>query len=97
MPARKRNGKPGWNPPVTWSADVSVCGMVATESITVWGTAPGVTVADGEKEAVAPAGSVDTPNVTGSEKVPCEDETVRANIAVCPAVTGGVELGGETE
>ena len=74
-----------------------MCGVVLIESITVCGVMPGVTGADGEKEAVAPVGRVDTLNVTGLENVPCEDETVRANIAVCPAVTGGVELGGATE
>jgi hypothetical protein len=55
-----------------------------------------VIVADGAKEAVAPVGSPDTVNVTGLENVPFEDESVKTKFAVCPAVTGGVELGGVT-
>ena len=54
-------------------------------------------VADGAKEAVAPAGSGDALNVTGLENVPFKDETVKAKFAVRPAVTEVGELGAVTE
>jgi hypothetical protein len=78
--------------------DAAVCAFVAIESVTVCGEAPGVIGPDGAKEAAAPAGSgVDRLNVTGSENVPCEGEMVKANVAVCPAVTEIDELCEATE
>jgi hypothetical protein len=80
-----------------WSAVDSVCAVVEIESVTIFGVAPGVIVADGVKEAVAPAGNADRLNVTGSENVPFNGETVSAKFAICPAEMGGDELGGVTE
>jgi len=63
----------------------------------ICGVAPGVMVADGAKEAVAPAGNAEILNVTGSEKLPFAGEMVNVNFAVCPAVIGGLEMGELTE
>jgi hypothetical protein len=95
----KSNCKTGESSHGKLIADETVCGVVAIESVTGCGVAPGVIVADGAKEAVVPAGKGgdwDTPNVTGLENVPSMDETVKAKVAVCPAAIGGVELGGVT-
>lgn len=73
-----------------------MCAVVAMESVTICEAEPGVIVADGSKEAVVPAGRVDTLKVTGLENVPLVGETVRGKLALCPAVTEGVELGGVT-
>ena len=54
-------------------------------------------VADGAKEAVAPAGSGDALNITGLKNVPFRDEMVKAKFAVPPAVTEVGELGAFTE
>lgn len=97
VPNRQSNGKTGQDPRGEKVVDAVVCGVVVIESVTVCGVPPGVIVADDANEAVAPAGRGDTLNVTGLENVPFEGDTVKANIAVCPAVTGGVELGGVTE
>jgi hypothetical protein len=96
VPTRQSNGKTGGDPCGKLIVDAAVCAVVVMESATGCGVAPGVIVADGEKEAVAPAGSPDTLNVTGLENVPFEEETVNAKFAVCPASTGGAELGGVT-
>jgi hypothetical protein len=77
--------------------DAAVYGVVATESVTVWGVAPGVIVADGAKEAAAPAGSGDTLNTTGSENAPFEGDSVKGKFAVWPGVTGVGEVAGVTE
>ena len=69
------------------------------ESVTICGVVPGVIVADGAKEAVAPAGngvSGDMLNVTRLENAPSVDATVNTKFAVWPAETGGSELGGIT-
>jgi hypothetical protein len=81
------------------TVEAAVCGVVVMERVTVCGVAPGVIVADGAKESVAPAGrgvNGDTLNKTGLENVPFEDETVKAKFAVFPAETGGSVLGGVT-
>jgi hypothetical protein len=64
--------------------------VVEIESVTDCVVAPGVTVADGEKEALAPEGSPDTLNVTGLVNAPFEGATVMMNVAGWPA---GTELG----
>ena len=98
-PVTPSNCKDGEDPLGKIILDAAVCGFVAIESVTVCGAAPGVIVADGAKEIVVPAGmgvDWDTPNVIGLVNVPSIDETTKANVAVCPAVIGGLELGGVT-
>ena len=73
------------------------CAVVEIESVTVCGVAPGVIVAEGENVADVPAGKGGAAvNVTGLANVPYEGDTINAKLAVCPAVTGGKELGGLT-
>jgi hypothetical protein len=71
----------------------SECAVVAIERLRLVGVLPGVIVADGLNEAVAPVGSPDTLNVTGLEKEPFEGAAVKVNMPVCPAVTVRDELG----
>ena len=66
------------------------------ERVTEAGLLPGVIVADGVNEAVAPEGSADALKLTGLENVPFEGDTVKPKFAVCPAVTVGDELGALT-
>lgn len=99
-PLSDSNSKIGRSSRGKWGADPAVCGVVVISSVTVFGLAPGVTVADGEKEADAPAGNGvdgDKLNVTGLGNVPFDGDRVKTKFAVCPAVTGGDELGGVTE
>jgi hypothetical protein len=71
--------------------------VVAIESISVFGVAPGMIVADGANDAVAPTGNADTLNVTGFGYVPFEEESVNAKLAVCPAVIAWGETGPASE
>ena len=50
-------------------------------------------VADGENDAVVPAGSPDALSVTGLGYVPFEEEIINAKLAVCPAVIAWAEIG----
>lgn len=93
------NRNTGEDPLGRFILDAAVCGIVVIESVTVCGAGPGVIIVDGAKEIVVPAGKEvdwETPNVTELENVPSMDETTRAKVAVCPAVIGGVVLGGVT-
>ena len=71
--------------------------MVAIESISVFGATPGMIVADGANDAVAPTGSADTLNVTGFGYVPFEEERINAKLAVCPAVIAWGATGAASE
>jgi hypothetical protein len=76
IPARNNTDKARWEPCGKLTVEAAMCGAVVMASVTVCFVAPGVIVADGAKEAVAPAGSGDTLNVTGSENVPFEGNRV---------------------
>ena len=80
-------------PPVKWSEEAVVRAVVLIVSVTTCEVVPGVTVADGENEAAAPAGSPETEKVMGLEKVPFEGTTVRLKTAGWPAVTVAEEVG----
>ena len=63
------------------------CAVVVIESVTLIGALPGVIVADGENEAVAPAGRPDAVSVTGLENVPFDGATDKAKVPGWPAIT----------
>jgi hypothetical protein len=64
--------------------EVEMWGVVATESMMFSGMAPGVTVADGANDAVAPTGNAETLSVTGLGYVPFRGASTNANVAVSP-------------
>ena len=74
-------------------AELAVCGIVVIVSVTGCEVAPGVIVADGEKEAVAFKGSPVTVNETVFKYVPLDGATVKLKTAGCPAFTVAEEVG----
>jgi hypothetical protein len=62
-------------------SDAKLCLVIVIESITLTELLPSVIGVDGEKEAVAPAGSPETVNVTGLANAPFEGATVRLKLA----------------
>ena len=89
-------GYGGWREEI---AELTVRGVVAIESDSVFAAVPGVTVAAGAKEAAAPVGSwdADTLSVTVFENAPPEGDTIRVKSAICPALMGGLEIETVTE
>lgn len=71
--------------------------VVLIEIVTGMTAPPGVTVADGLKLTLVPAGSPETLNITGYENGPPTGERVRRIFAVCPAVIDETEAGGVNE
>jgi hypothetical protein len=60
---------------------------VAIESVTDCELVPGVIVADGAKDAVAPVGRPLTEKVMGLTNGPLEGATAKLKTAACPALT----------
>lgn len=85
--------KTGRSPRGKYRADAALGGVVVTVSVRVCEAAPGVIVAVGVNDAVAPAGSgAAATNVMGFENVALEGATIRLKMPGCPGFTVAEEF-----